>query len=183
MNPAHPPAPPCDAVIEASLRRLGSRCAVAAAAALVAAGTVAWTVAGPGAAPDWMASPPGDSFLIALAALLLVLLSSGVYGKILRRTAGEDAPATGDGDVATSREEAMLSAYSWATGAAFAMLALAAGLGALVAVAGRAPLYGVVICFVSLLGMAARWPRRGGFELALDAEGSRPPPPEHGGTG
>jgi hypothetical protein len=188
--PPMPPAPAGtaardEAAVERRLRRLGSRCAVPAAAALVAAGTIGW-MAGRGGAPDWMASPPADSFLIALAGLLLVLLSSGVYGRILRRDAAPELEPD-DGAAEERRRpplawaEERLSAYSRATGIAFAMLTVAAGVGALVAIAGKAPLYGLVICLASLLSMAARWPRRSGFDLALEAEA--PPPPAGPGTG
>jgi hypothetical protein len=186
-SPAFPPFPTTAAVAEAAverrLRRLGSRCALPAAAAAVAAGAIGWT-AGRGGA-DWMASPPADSFLIALGGLLLVLLSSGVYGRILRRPAalepGPDGGAGGEPPPPAAWAEERLSVYARATGIAFAMLAVAAGLGALVAITGRAPTYGLVISLASLLSMAARWPRRSGFDLALAAEAPPPPTgPDHG---
>jgi hypothetical protein len=199
--PAHPVADEV-AAVERRLRRLGTAGAVLAAAVLVAAGTIGW-MAGRGGGTDWLASPPAGSFLIAFGAMLLVLLSSAVHGKILRLPAPpdaedgdrlapadeEDAPGAPAGDGGRGgrggdwRQEPQrrrawwaerLRAYSWATGALFAMLGVAAGLGVSVAIAGQAPFYGLVICLASLLGMAARWPRRGAFEVALEAE-HRPP--------
>jgi hypothetical protein len=190
--PPAPPAPPAlpttaageEAAVARRLRRLGSRCAVPAAAVMVAAGTIGWT-AGRGGGADWMASPPAGSFLIALGGLLLVLLSSGVYGRILRRPAAlEPEPDGGAGGVRPPPPvwaEERLRAYARATAITFALLAVAAGVGAMVAIAGRAPTYGLVICLASLLSMAARWPRRSGFDLALEAEA--PPPAAGPGTG
>ncbi len=149
-----------------------------------------------GSPGDWQASPPSGSFLVALGAMLLVLLASAAHGRILRRQgagsgrAGGDTPATGgDGEAeAETGDEARsswpsprpaawvaerLSAYSWATGVAFAMLGAAVVLGAGLALGGRAPFYGLVICLASLAVMAARWPRRATFDLALIA-GRRP---------
>lgn len=189
-----------EAAIEGRLRRLGTAGAVLAAAVLVAAGAIGW-VAGRGGATDWLASPPSGSFLIAFGAMLLVLLSSAVHGRVLRLPAPRQAeaedidslvpaeegislgPAGEDGRGGAWRDEGQrrrawpaerLRAYSWATGILFAMLGVAAGLGVSVAIAGQAPFYGLVICLASLLGMAARWPRRGAFEVALGAE-RRPP--------
>jgi hypothetical protein len=68
-------------------------------------------------------------------------------------------------------EAKRLHAYTWATGVSFGALAVAAALGTVVALAGRAPFYGLVICLASLLAMVARWPRRGSFEhIAAAAE-------------
>ncbi len=148
--------------------------------------------------------------MIAFGAMVLVLLSSAVHGRILRlpmpreepagaaaggetveRLAGETAQAAGGETVEAAGEEGgsgtgddwdaerrrrrawsagRLRAYSWAIGIGFAMLGVAAALGATVAIAGRAPFYGLVVCLASLLGMAARWPRRSAFEVALEAE-------------
>jgi hypothetical protein len=189
-----------EAAIEGRLRRLGTAGAVLAAAVLVAAGAIGWK-AGRGGATDWLASPPAGSFLIAFGAMLLVLLSSAVHGRILRLPAPRQAeaedrdilapvdeedvpgPAGEDGRSGGWRDEGQrrrawpaerLRAYSWATGILFAMLGVAAGLGVSVAFAGQAPFYGLVICLASLVGMAARWPRRSAFEVALEAE-RRPP--------
>jgi hypothetical protein len=153
----------------------------------------------PGNPASWEASPPFASFLVALGAMLLVLLASAVHGRILRREAaasgrateasdaGETLPADERGEAgAESGDEGRLvrprrrpagwlaerlSAYSWATAAAFAMLAAAVALGAALAFGGGAPLYGLVICLASLAVMGARWPRRGTFDLALGAGG------------
>jgi hypothetical protein len=91
--------------------------------------------------------------------------------------AGEDGRGGGWRDEGRQRRAwaaERLRAYSWATGILFAMLGVAAGLGVSVAFAGQAPFYGLVICLASLVGMAARWPRRSAFEVALEAE-RRPP--------
>jgi len=202
-----------EAAIERRLRRLGSACAVVAAAVLVAAGAIGWGAARAAGGTDWLASPPVGSFLTAFGAMLLVLLSSAVHGRILRlsvprRETAEAAAGPGTADAAEEvTAEAMvedggsgagadrdaerrrrrawpaerLRAYSWAIGIGFAMLGVAAALGATVAIAGRAPFYGLVVCLASLLGMAARWPRRSAFEVALEAE--RQPPPQRTGRG
>jgi len=117
-----------------------------------------------------------------------VLLAGAVHGRIMRpaepdesesesdgeRDADADAEAPGEAPAAPPEAgawaAARLHAYSWATGVSFAMLAAAAALGAAVAAAGRAPFYGLVICIASLLAMAARWPRRSGFDLALRSD-------------
>jgi hypothetical protein len=224
IEPA-PALPAADeAAIERRLRRLGSVCAVLAAAVLVSVGAIGW-LAGRGGGTDWLASPPFASFLIAFGAMLLVLLSSAVHGRILRlpdlrqeeaaaaegqekaegrvedvdrgaaeRHSGEEDPPAltaesrlrgGWQDERRSRlawSAGRLRAYTWATALGFAMLGVAAALGAMVAIAGQAPFYGLVICLASLLSMAARWPRRGAFEVALEAE-HRPPPPPAGDRG
>jgi hypothetical protein len=188
--------------VERRLRSLGSACAVPAAAALVVAVTIVWMAAArggsagdpgrhgglgsPGDFGGWLAAPPSsDAFLVALGAMLLVLLASAVHGRILRRQETEQLPA-GDGLGETeapppawqpSRSPAWIAkrlrAYSQATWAAFAMLAAAVALGAALALGGRAPFYGLVICLASLAVMGARWPRRATFDLALG------PPREH----
>jgi hypothetical protein len=158
-----------------------------------------------GSPGDWQASPPSGSFLVALGAMLLVLLASAAHGRILRRQgagsgpAGGDTPATGGngeaeaetGDGArpswpSPRPAAWvaerLSAYSWATGVAFAMLGAAVVLGAGLALGGGAPFYGLVICLASLAVMAARWPRRATFDLSL-ISGRRPAASEETGDG
>jgi hypothetical protein len=167
-------------LIERRLRTLGSICAVLAAAVLAAAGTIGWA-AGRADTRDLMTSPPGDSFLIALGAMLLVLLASAVHRRILRprlMAATEDDPGAPEApaDSAPSRPPAAarLRAYSWATGVTFGMLAAAAALGALAASAGKALLYGLVICLATLIAMAGWWPRRSGVDLALSG-GSEPP--------
>jgi hypothetical protein len=146
------------------LRVLGSVCAALTAAVLATAAAIGWAAAGPGAG-DLLASPPFDSFLIAFGAMMLVLLASAVHGRILRRQAANElAPVA-----------ARLRAYSWATGASFGMLAVAAALGAMVASAGKAPFYGLVICLTALFSMAARWPRRSSFDMALRPEAPEAP--------
>jgi hypothetical protein len=180
-------------LVERRLRTLGSVCAVLAAAVLVTAGTIGWAAGHAGAA-ELMASPPTGSFLIAFGALLLVLLASAVRGRILRpRAAAEqeaatDAPAGWQPPRQPAAAATRLRAYSWATGVNFGMLAAAAALGALAAASGRALLYGLVICLTALIAMAARWPRRGSFDLALTDSpdspadrGDRPSPPGGGG--
>jgi hypothetical protein len=196
--------------IERRLRTLGSACAVVAAAVLVTAGTIGWA-AGRAGADALMTSPPADSFLIAVGAMLLVLLASAVHRRILRQPATDldgDPAGEPDGDPGgeldvdrggepdgdpggepdgdrggepvgepnapvhrrpprPSRAPAAvrLRAYSWATGVSFGMLAAAAALGAVVALGGKALFYGLVICLAALIAMAARWPRRSGFDL------------------
>jgi hypothetical protein len=149
----------------------------------------------PGNPASWEASPPFACFLVALGAMLLVLLASAVHGRILRREAsGRAVAAAGEAPAGDEHHQAgaesgdegrlirprrrpagwlaeRLSAYSWATAAAFAMLAAAVALGAALAFGGGAPLYGLVICLASLAVMGARWPRRGTFDLALGAAG------------
>lgn len=190
-----------DGAVARRLRVLGAVCASLVVAVLATVAAIGWSVAGPGAG-GLMESPPFDSFLVAFGAMLLVLLASAVYGRILRRqaaaeleeaAAAEEAPSTqeaagaNDADdaedaveaeaaaeaeeaAARERAAARLRAYSWATGVSFGMLAVAAALGAGVASAGKAPLYGLVICIVALFSMAARWPRRSGFDLALKSD-------------
>ncbi len=200
------------AAVERRLRLLSAVCAAPAAGALAASGAIVWA-ARRGEAEAWLVSPPAPSFLLALAGLLLVLLSSAARARILRGarpaasggedetagrlawTAGEDGSAGNLADVRTlggsparpvkSTGEAesndgeeggdepcgvawWLRVYSRATGVSFAMLAAAVALGGIVALRGRAPLYGLVICLVSLLCMAERWPRRSGLEMAMD---------------
>jgi hypothetical protein len=180
--------------IERRLRTLGSACAVVAAAVLVTAGTIGWA-AGRAGADALMTSPPADSFLIAVGAMLLVLLASAVHRRILRQPASDldgdpagelddDPGGEPDGDRGgepvgepnapvhrwpprPSRAPAAvrLRAYSWATGVSFGMLAAAAALGAVVALGGKALFYGLVICLAALIAMVARWPRRSGFDL------------------
>jgi hypothetical protein len=185
-----------DRDVERRLRTLASACAAPAAAALVAAGTIGWMAmrgagsggigdtSGPGNPGNWQASPPSGSFLAAVGAMLLVLLASAAHGRILRRPGSDGSDGFGgsdgldgsdrsDGSAGSDRAgpavwvAERLSAYSWATGVAFAMLAAAVALGAALALGGKAPFYGLVICLASLAVMAARWPRRATFDLAL----------------
>jgi hypothetical protein len=185
-----------DGAVARRLRVLGAVCASLLVAVLATAAAIGWSAGRPGAG-DLMESPPVDSFLVALGAMLLVLLASAVYGRILRRQATpeveesaeleESAEAEGavaaeepaaaehavDAEEAAARGKlpaARLRAYSWATGASFGMLTVAAALGAMVASTGKAPLYGLVICIAALFSMAARWPRRSGFDLALRSD-------------
>lgn len=178
------------------LRVLGAVCAALAVAVLTTAAAIGWSAGRPGAG-DLMESPPFDSFLVALGGMLLVLLASAVYGRILRRQAAAEleeaaedeealtvegaaaadeaveAAGAADANGPEARERAAaacLRAYSWATGVSFGMLAVAATLGAMIASAGKAPLYGLVICIAALFSMAARWPRRSGFDLALRSD-------------
>jgi hypothetical protein len=146
------------------LRVLGGVCAAVLVAVLAAVAAIAWSAARP--AGDLMESPPFDSFLVALCAMLLVLLASAVYGRILRRQAAAELEEAAAEEAVAAR----LRAYTWATGVSFGMLLVAAALGAGVASAGKAPLYGVVICIAALFSMAARWPRRSGFDLALRSD-------------
>ncbi|HVR10293.1 MAG TPA: hypothetical protein VMW75_19755 [Thermoanaerobaculia bacterium] len=187
--------------IERRLRTLGSVCAVLAAAVLVTAGTIGWA-AGRAAEGSLMASPPADSFLIAIGAMLLVLLASAVHRRILRpplpaqtdgapgdepsgelsdEPSGELSDEPGDepndeasGDPRGDPEASRLRAYSWATGVSFGMLAAAAALGAVIAQSGKALFYGLVICLAALIAMMARWPRRSGFDLAGRGDRSEP---------
>ena len=172
------------------LRILGAVCAALTVAVLATAAAIGWAAAGP-AAGDLLASPPFASFLVAFGAMLLVLLASAVHGRILRRQVAaelEEREAAEDREAAEGPQAeeklaaenvepprtpaaARLRAYSWATGASFGMLAAAAALGAMVASAGKAPFYGLVICIAALFAMAARWPRRSGFDMALRPDG------------
>jgi len=179
------PQPAGGDAVERRLRALSSACAALAAAVLVTAGTIGWASRG-GSAGAWLTSPPADSFVIAVGALLLVLLAGAVHGRIMRPAEPDESESDGERDAddggeaqgeapaappeAATWAAARLHAYSWATGVSFAMLAAAAALGAAVAAAGRAPFYGLVICIASLLAMAARWPRRSGFDLALRSD-------------
>jgi hypothetical protein len=167
-------------------------------AVLATVAAIGWSAARPGAG-DLMESPPFDAFLVALGAMLLVLLASAVYGRILRRqaaaeleeaaaaevaaeataeggaaaagaVAAEEAAAAGEPEARERAAAARLRAYSWATGTSFGMLAVAAALGAMVASSGKAPVYGLVICIAALFSMVARWPRRSGFDLALRSD-------------
>ena len=160
-----------DGAIARRLRVLGSVCAALMVAVLATAAAIGWSAARPGAG-DLMESPPADSFLVAASAMLLVLLASAVYGRILRRQAAAEPEESEEAGEPEARETlaavaARLRAYSWATGASFGMLAAAAALGAMVASTGKAPFYGLVICVAALFSMVARWPRRSGFDLAL----------------
>ena len=159
-----------DDVIARRLRILGSVCAALTVAVLATAAAIGWVAAGPGAG-DLLASPPFESFLIAFGAMLLVLLASAVHGRILRRQTAAELEEPEEADDPGKAEAARLRAYSWATGASFGMLAVAAALGAMVASAGEAPFYGLVICIAALFAMAARWPRRSGFDMALRPDG------------
>jgi hypothetical protein len=163
---------PEDSVIARRLRVLGSACAALMVAVLATAVAIGWSAVRPGAG-DLMESPPFDSFLVAAGAMLLVLLASAAYGRILRRQAAaepEESEEAGEAEAPAPAPAARLRAYSWATGASFGMLTAAAALGAVVAIAGRAPFYGLVICIAALFSMTARWPRRSGFDLALSSE-------------
>ena len=165
-----------DGAVARRLRVLGSVCASLLVAVLAATAAIGWSAARPGAG-DLMESPPAGAFLAAVGAMLLVLLSSAVHGRILRRQATSEAEdleelegsavAEEPGEPKAGEEAARLRAYTWATGASFGMLAAAAALGAMVASNGKAPFYGLVICIAALFSMAARWPRRSGFDLAL----------------
>jgi len=161
---------PEDGVIARRLRALGSACAALMVAVLATAAAIGWSAVRPGAG-DLMESPPFDSFLVAAGAMLLVLLASAAHGRILRRQAAaepEESEAAGEAEALAPA--ARLRAYSWATGASFGMLTAAAALGAVVAITGKAPFYGLVICIAALFSMLARWPRRSGFDLALSSD-------------
>ncbi|HEY6320237.1 MAG TPA: hypothetical protein VJA16_01630 [Thermoanaerobaculia bacterium] len=173
-----------DGAVARRLRVLGAVCAPLVVAVLATAAAIGWSAARPGAG-DLMESPPIDSFLVALGAMLLVLLASAVYGRILRRQAAAELEDSAEAEEVAAAEDAAaaeaaaaperlaaarLRAYSWATGASFGMLAVAAVLAAIVAMTGRAPLYGLVICIAALFSMAGRWPRRSGFDLALRSD-------------
>jgi hypothetical protein len=113
---------------------------------------------------------------MAFGAMLLILLSSAVRARVLRRAqealADEaDEEAVGDTAGVRGRPAARrLSAYSWAVGAGFGMLSAAVALGVWVAVAAGALFYGLVICLACLMAMAAAWPRRRAFAAALGGD-------------
>lgn len=180
-----------DEAIAARLRVLATCCTALVAAVLGTAAVIGWHGWGPGAG-DLLESPPTDSFLISFAAMLLVLLASAVHARLLRRPASDERgdPEPEEEAVGASPERereavgeaavaSRLRAFSWATGVAFAMLAAAAAAGAVVASAGKAPFYGLVICAATLFAMLARWPRRSAFEMTLHLDRSQPAP----GTG
>jgi hypothetical protein len=161
--PAHrdgEPGEPGEATVERRLRRLSTACAVPAAAAVAASGAIVWT-ASARSAEGWLGSPPGSSFLAALGALLLVLLSSSARTRILRRAREEGVDEPGG-------VEGWLRVYSRATAVSFTMLGAAVALGGMAALRGRAPFYGLVICLASVLCMAVRWPRRADLEVAME---------------
>jgi hypothetical protein len=159
-----------DDSVERRLRRLGSVCAALAAAVLVSAGGLGWRVFTAGGA-DWRSpAPPMSSFLAAFGGLLLVLLASAAHARILRVEEADEIEESNSEE--PSWVAARLRAYSVATGVAFGMLALAAGLAVGVGTVGGAPFYGLVICLAGLFGMLAKWPRRSGFDLILGAGGS-----------
>src|SRR5258708_734066 len=131
-----------------------------------------------------MTSPPADSFLIAVGAMLLALLASAVHRRILRQPASDldDDPAgepdgdrggepDGEPNAPAHRRPPRAAAavraraHYLATAGSLGMLAAAAARGAVVALGGRALFYGLVICLAALIGMVARWPRRSGFDL------------------
>jgi hypothetical protein len=153
-----------EATVDRRLNRLSTVCAVPAAAALAMSGAIIW-MTGAGAAEGWLSSPPTASFLMAVAALLLVLLSSAARARILRR-------AREDGIDEPSGFGGWLRVYARATFVCFAMLGTAVALGGTVALRGRAPFYGLVVCLASLLCMAVRWPRRAGLDVVMDGKGS-----------
>jgi hypothetical protein len=162
--------------LELRLRRLAAICAPLAAAVAVAVGAIVW-MAERDEVSGWVTSPPGDSFLMALGAMLLILLSSAAHTRLLRRELEPEEAADGEAAAAatpSSSEAARLArtgerlrAFGRATVVSFAMQAVAAALGATVAFRGNAPFYGLVICMAALLAMVARWPRRRRFEMLL----------------
>jgi hypothetical protein len=152
-----------EAAVERRLSRLRTACSVPAAAGVAASAAIVWTAEGRGA-EGWLGSPPTESFVMALGALLVVLLASAARARILRRAREE---GLGEADAAGG----WLGVYSRATAVHFAMLAVAVALGGMVALRGRAPFYGLVICLASLLSMTARWPRRAGLAVAMDEDG------------
>src|ERR1700720_2298472 len=87
------------------LRVLGAVCASLLVAVLATAAAIGWSAARPGAG-DLMESPPFDSFLVALCAMLLVLLASAVYGRILRRQAAAELEEATAAEGALGAEEA-----------------------------------------------------------------------------
>jgi hypothetical protein len=162
-----------EAVIERRLRRLSTACAVPAAVAVAVIGAIVWTAEAP-SSEGWLGSPSGESFLMAVGALLLVILSSAARARVLRDAREERSDEAGDGGGPAGPDgwAGWLRVYSRATGISFAMLGAAVALGGMAALRGRAPFYGLVICLASLLAMIVRWPRRSGFEVAMDgAEG------------
>jgi hypothetical protein len=91
-------APAEEDEVDARLRRLGAICAPLAAAVVVAVGAIVW-VAERDEVSGWVTSPPANSFLVALGAMLLILLSSAAHTRLLRRDVDLDADeAAGDAD-------------------------------------------------------------------------------------
>ncbi|HVT60511.1 MAG TPA: hypothetical protein VHR45_19210 [Thermoanaerobaculia bacterium] len=177
---------------ERRLRSLAVVCCALATGVLADAGAIVWLVGSEERRP-WAAapSPPLDSFLLCLAAMLVILLSAGVHARILRRAlereappegpSGDDPPgsdwpsqAAGAGPDERPRLErraaGRILAYVRATVATFALLELAAAAGLAAALASRSSFYGLVVCGTSLLAMIARWPRPSSLERLLAAE-------------
>lgn len=164
-----------EAAIERQLRRLSTACAVPAAAAVAVIGAIVWTAEAP-SSEGWLGSPPGESFLMSVGALLLVILSSAARARVLRGAREERSDEAGDVAGAGAGPDGWagwLRVYSRATGISFAMLGAAVALGGMAALRGRAPFYGLVICLASLLAMIVRWPRRSGLDVAMDGADGR----------
>lgn len=125
-------------------------CSVLVLAAL-ACSVACWGVAfRPGAAPAGL--PESLPAFLALVAAALILLSSRLRSSLLRRAIPRTAGLS-------PSLEGLLPAYRTATVASFALLAVAALFGPLVAwAAGRAQ-YGFILCAASTFAMLTRWPR------------------------
>jgi hypothetical protein len=122
--------------------------------------------------------PLPPSFLLMIVAMVVVLLSSAARGAVLRKAveAEEDGrlEAEEEGHPPRAKEIApLLGAYRRATLLCFGLLALASALGAGMALVGASPQYGLVVCAISPIVMAARWPRRAAVELLLEGSWGR----------
>jgi hypothetical protein len=95
---------------------------------------------------------PNVPVAIALLAAMLILLSSRFRSTVLRRAFPRSAALAVNPD-------AVLAAYQRATLVSFAILAVAALLGLLVALASGSAFYGIILCIASAFGMLTRWPR------------------------
>jgi hypothetical protein len=169
-------ARPSGDLVAGRLQGLASVCAALLAGVVLDFALLVWQ-AGRGGAGDWMASPETLPFSLALGAMILILLSSGVRSKILRQAlaSGEEGeqeePQTRQ-EERLARPEAgpLLAAYTRATLASFAILELAAAIGLGAALANGSVFYGLIICATSAAGMLARWPRRAVLEVMISTQ-------------
>ncbi len=128
---------------------------------------------------DWMDRPGTGPFLLALAGLLLVVLSSAVRAAVLRR-AGErederdagEAPG-GPAEEGEGRAARLLAAFERATLISFAVAEAGALLGLATAWTSRISFYGFLVCAASLYAMMVRWPRRSLLDAFLEENGVR----------
>jgi hypothetical protein len=130
---------------------------------------------------DWMDKPATGAFLLALAGMLLVFLSSAARASVLRRAVdGEDEREDGDQDLKDGKDprdgrdkaERLVAAFGKATLLSFALIEAGAVLGLAGALVSRISLYGLLICAASLFAMIVRWPRRSLLDAFLEESGA-----------